>query len=116
MTDNTAIDPAYLAGCLDGEGTFALDGRISVDSTDEVLIRDLAEQYGGSVSYLPPRTERHRPQWRWRVSRKRALVLVGLVLPYLRTKRPHAHALYLAQSHPEAGAAALRVLNRRGPG
>lgn len=85
----TETDLAYLAGIIDGEGSFVaraqLDSRrgtfncsvrISVVSTDKVLIDWLISRFGGRA-YAGTKAKAHwRDKWQWYIGLKKAVELV----------------------------------------
>lgn len=97
---SSAEDRAYLAGILDGEGTFAVGVafaarsvnpshyfRVSISNCDEGLMAWLAD-IGGTVKRV--RHFANRPVLSWSVAGDNAFTFTRAVLPYLRIKRGQA--------------------------
>lgn len=91
----------YLAGFLDGEGSWLLDSttRIVCNNTCPTPLYALKRRFGGTVSEQPQKCRRkqvHRTLFRWAISgedcRKACLELI----PYLIEKKPQAHLLLAA--------------------
>jgi hypothetical protein len=84
---------AWVAGLLEGEGTFVRRGdkklAISVHMTDRDIIERLQFVTGvGRVRACKKQREHHKPSWRWTVaSSKRAKELAMLVYPWLGKRR-----------------------------
>ena len=106
LTTIAAIDLAYIAGIIDGEGTICClshaKGKtcypaVSVSMSDFGVIQWLAEKWGVKTSALPPRALHYRPQIFVRLSGARARLLCRLLLPYLKVKHRQAE---LVQSFP----------------
>lgn len=108
MTD-IAID-AYIAGLIDGEGSFGvwiyvsrqskrpegshyLRRYVTVSNTHEPTIRWLHGECGGHVVRIKRHDPRHKPGWQLYVHDKQAVVLALRVLPYLRIKRRQAEII-----------------------
>lgn len=103
-----AVQFAYLAGILDGEGCFAikktkpLQGRknpwyspcISVGMTSEPVIQLLKDTFGGSMRKERAR-KGYKPIYRWAVTSKRkAIKVLKKVRPYLIEKKEQADVLF----------------------
>jgi len=88
----------YFAGFFDGEGNIAIDRYFSprskspiynllvgVSNTTTVpnLFRD---RFGGSVRVVSRNNIHHSPIYDWRISGRKALEFLNLVLPYLQVK------------------------------
>lgn len=98
------IDLAYIAGLLDGEGSFCclFLGRdrnrrtchpvVCVSMTDEGVIRWLGDVLSVAVS-THKRRENYRRQFAVRVSGKRAVALCGRLKPFLRVKQKQAELM-----------------------
>lgn len=125
--DQPPISIEYLAGFLDGEGCFTKDGRIHVSSTDHVLLRALAARFGGKVYYK--KGPAHCAEaYQWNVPRATCRGLIRSVIPFLRTKREVASAVWalamlparirrddeVLQSRRDQLRAEVTRLNRRG--
>ena len=96
----TKLEYAYLAGIMDGEGTFGIyrskDGRnhhlrCYVVNTDPKLITWLYDTFGGLVY---SRKSKKNPHWKlkyeWVLCKGETVDLVELLLPYLIIKRDQA--------------------------
>ena len=98
----SAVDAAYIAGLVDGEGTIALsrrhanDGRqlvISISSTERPLL-DFARERIGAGKITSKRTAKahHAPAFTYSIGNRQALTLLLQILPYLRSyKRQRAN-------------------------
>jgi hypothetical protein len=100
------LDLAYAAGIVDGEGTIGITeigarpkkGRknpqhriyVAVAMTDAAIPLLMSEMFGGSVNTYHYHPERNRPQTRWSLSGKRAVLCLEALLPYLRLKNAQA--------------------------
>jgi hypothetical protein len=100
---------AYFAGLIDGEGTVAVHAHkarskqrpvIKVDMTCEVTIRALKEHFGG---YLGVKKHRpgNKPQWRWEVTFRKAVLVCEEIRPYLITKAEGADAILRCPKNPQ---------------
>lgn len=101
-----AVDLAYMAGIVDGEGCIAIERfrnqpsrnppsycyrlKIRIGNTNQGLIEYLRLSLGGSVKTVKPRTERDKEAWEWYTAGEPAVEYIKLLLPYLRIKRPQA--------------------------
>lgn len=92
----SALDSAYLAGLMDGEGTVSIKGYksgqvapyLTVQMTDETAIAWLFERLGGSVATRQSGTRRRVYVWHT----ERAAHVLEILLkiqPYAVTKREH---------------------------
>lgn len=95
----SAMDLAYMAGLVDGEGSIYClahaGGKtcypaITVAMTDFGVIEWLAARWQVQVSRMPRRNPKHKPQIFVRLSGERARLLCELLLPYLKVKRAQA--------------------------
>lgn len=137
----TSTELAYLAGIIDGEGSFSLKRRrdqsgmwpsqLCVGNTDMRLMDWLKSHFGGNFSIETRPNPKHKPVGRWTASAKDIAPIVQAVLPYLVIKKSQAE-LILAyrrtvpavrtewKTAPAVTAertrihSALSVLNRRG--
>jgi hypothetical protein len=84
---------AWLAGVIEGEGTFGRSGRsagqVRVVMCDQDIIHRMHVITGiGRVHYRGQRSERCRPQWEWSVTRRgNVLDLDELLAPLLLSRR-----------------------------
>ena len=111
MADFTAVDLAYAAGIMDGEGTIGVTelspgyesgnrkrrrkspsfrDYIAVVMSDPLVPMWLSSTFGGAVYEYPPRKPNHKPTYHWRLSGQKAAEFCGLLLPYLRLKHEQA--------------------------
>src|SRR5262252_5226632 len=91
-----AVDWAYLAGIIDGEGCVSIVMqrqvkcrrtlrhilKLFVGNTDPRLISWCREIFGGSVHYRPPKTTQHKPTWVWEVHHEQCGQVLKYCLPY----------------------------------
>lgn len=101
---------AYLAGIIDGEGSFFIGcyafnkttgtphfhTSIQVTSTDKVLIEWLVDNFGGKcygyTEKQTPKNSRRKP-YRWTIHADRVKHLSELMLPYLVIKKEQAEVM-----------------------
>jgi len=89
----TEAQVAWLAGILEGEGSFLVrrngSGVIQVAMTDRDIIDRLVEVTGaGRIHSRTPAKPHHRPAWVWHVRRHTHVVhIVTAVLPWLGERR-----------------------------
>ena len=92
---------AYLAGIMDGEGTFSYTltangrgekhyyPRMCVGNTDKRLIYWLKGEFGGNVSMV--KMVKYNANWkdmyRWQLQGKNVVILAKRLLPYLIVKQ-----------------------------
>jgi hypothetical protein len=97
MWTNTQL--AYLAGIIDGEGTFYISNgdhrhRILVVNTDEILIKWLQDNFGGLVY---KRTSKAHPNWKmkyeWLICKTDITILCEALLPFLICKKRQAEVM-----------------------
>ena len=96
-----AIDLAYLAGIVDGEGYIGIKksppgkrrktpgyhARIQVRMTDEAAIAFLAATLGGNYYKERPNTKGGKPLYCWQASNAKAEMILRALMPHLRVKR-----------------------------
>ena len=99
----TPNDLAYTGGLIDGEGYigirkvkskaaragYCLALKVHITNTNEWLIKWLHFQFGGSV-YHHRRNAPYKDDWQWCVQTAQALKFLGLIVPYVKIKRPQA--------------------------
>lgn len=85
---------AWVAGILDAEGAFMAPSpsaptkaRVSVEMSDEDVIRYLARVVGLAYHERPARHERAKPTYVLLIRGRRALSLMAEVYPYLSARR-----------------------------
>lgn len=99
------VDPAYIAGFFDGEGSIGLYAskksrrynlRVLVNQVispgSELLFSDLQRQFGGSLFKLKTYSFRHRPAMAWSAYGNGAADFLEALRPHLRLKLPIAEA------------------------
>lgn len=99
----TPTEIAYLAGYLDGEGSFYDAGgtaRLSVGNTYRPLLERLHRHFGGSFSRERRRIKRGRQMWQWVCCGEDVKTILSLVRPYLVEKGPQADMLLEALKYP----------------
>lgn len=97
-------DIAYLAGIIDSDGCIGIQKYsncnayrviLTVVQRDMVLIEYLYSTFGGSVNVVTTNRAGRRDFYlRWVVTDKKAMLVLGQCLPYLKLKQPQA---FLAQ-------------------
>jgi hypothetical protein len=107
------LDNRWLAGYLDGEGSFLWGTgiRVAITNTHAPTLRRLARQYGGAVSQVADRTEQHRTQFQWNVYGDNAEAVVRRALPHLLEKAAQA-AIVLRMRATKPGRARNRLKAR----
>lgn len=110
---------SYTAGIIDGEGYVSITGnpkyslslslRVSVELTNEALVRWFEDTFGGVVYYRPPEKAVHKPTWTWTIRSKDALKFLKVIYPYLRLKKPQAEvAIKFYEQRPKRKGHALQ--------
>lgn len=99
------VSVEYLAGFMDGEGYLALGRiprrgqsreypvRVVVYNTDQEVLEQIRQAWGGTLSYSGPRQPRWKPQYALIWTNAVAAGLLAKVTPYLRIKSKQAVAL-----------------------
>lgn len=93
---------AYLAGLIDGEGCIGftrirnqLIPRLTITNTDQSIISDLKESFGGHIIMRPP----HKLHWKasshWVLQNGKSVELLEKCYKYLRIKKNQAKCLFL---------------------
>jgi len=98
-----ALDLSYIAGYLDGEGSIRISKsrRIATTSPQHTLsveitnthvetLRWIAERIGIGMVRCVSRARDWKPVWRWVIVSNQAYDFLGVILPYLKQKRPQA--------------------------
>jgi len=110
IKDYTVAQLAYLAGILDGEGSFIIGcyafskktgiphfhTTIQVTSTDKVLIEWLVDNFGGKLSTYTAKqmaSNCKRVPFRWTIFSDRVKHLCECTLPYLVIKKDQAQIM-----------------------
>lgn len=105
----TALDLAYMAGFIDGEGSIQISrGRwqkaargytlhLSAKQIDPAPLRQLAASFGGRVIYVLPTQPNRQPHFRWGVTNRAALAALVALFPYLVVKRAQAELAIACQ-------------------
>lgn len=105
-------DLAYLAGILDGEGSIQIRKRkdrgmrrgfcyqlsISIANTNEWLVNWIHFNFEGGIYRKPSLLPHHKQAYLWQATSKQAEVVLKLLLPYLRLKKPQAEIALQFQS------------------
>jgi hypothetical protein len=109
------LEPAYVAGLIDGEGsiginktwkdTYAVRVCVGMSVVAEQVILALQESYGGRVSPMKPDNERCCPKLRWAAEGELAIAVLELIYPFLILKRPQAEVAFRLQDLIRAGKA-----------
>ena len=107
---------AYVAGIIDGEGSIGIYQqkargyrskvmRVTVDNTDEWLIRQLLMWFGGHINRRSDHRGNRKDVWQWYVESKKAGNFLRLILPYVRMKRPQVELAlqFQERKHPCRG-------------
>lgn len=88
-----AIDAAWLAGFLDGEGAFDSprgNARLRVKVTDLDLVLRAAHLMSASYyedNWAHRQNPRHKPSWVAQITGARAVAVMREILPYMGTRR-----------------------------
>ena len=101
IIEMTQIEIGYMAGCIDGEGSFnitpggnqAFNVSLTVSNTDQKMLDKLCNSSGVGVVYTTPCTQRkgNKLLWVWHVgSRVQLSTLLPIIIPALITKRKRA--------------------------
>jgi hypothetical protein len=105
MADFAAVDLAYAAGIIDGEGSIGITelapGRqrrrspqfrpyVAVCMTDPVVPLLLADMFGGTVHTYAGRKPGQKASHHWRLGAQRAAAACEALVPYLRVKHEQA--------------------------
>ena len=89
----TKEDLIYLAGFVDGEGSFAIRNTpgLIIANTYLPILREIKEKFGGTVA---PFKQRPNPKWRqayrWCIYGQNAVALTRKLYPFLREKKQQA--------------------------
>jgi hypothetical protein len=78
--------------------------------TNEWIINQMQMFFGGNTFPNAPRSPRHKPQWQWILSGRKAVVMIEAILPYLKLKRTQAELVIRFQK-----AKSLRMCRHRTP-
>jgi len=133
----TALDTAYLAGLLDGEGFIGLcsNGRavpqpvVQIGMTHLQILEWASTSFGGKVSLLgrPRKPKAHKQCYLWRTRDTQAVAnLLARVVPFLKIKKKAAVLVldycnrrlnneYMSSTAAEEFLARSKDLNRKGP-
>ena len=92
MKQTTPEQVAWLAGIYEGEGSCAITSgraiRVEIVMTDEDTMQRVQSFTGlGSVRSLPPRSENHKPAWRWSIGSADAVEFLQTIMPWLGSRR-----------------------------
>lgn len=93
---------AYLAGLIDGEGCIGftrircqLVPRVTITNTNEKIIYDLKDNFGGHILRRKPHQAGWKPSFHWVIQNSKAVDLLDRVYKYLRIKDLQAVFLFL---------------------
>lgn len=84
---------SYIAGLIDGEGTITLSRNhpgefrspvLSMSNTSQELLDVMTNAFGGSISIQRKTKQHHTQAWNWRVTGRKAIDAIRIILPYLR--------------------------------
>lgn len=103
------LHPAYIAGLIDGEGSFVIyprvsvstghpsyRGEISIGMTNRDPLDALVEGVGGHISFHERQNPGWKPVYAWKLGDpQRILSLLGAISPYLYVKRGQARTMML---------------------
>ena len=102
-----AIDAAYIAGLVDGEGTISLSRRhardrrqlvVSIANTELRLLRFVLERVGaGKITRKKTTAAHHTPSCAYSISNRQALALLEQLHPFLRSHKRERASLVLSQ-------------------
>jgi hypothetical protein len=100
------VSRQYLAGYFDGEGCITIarqarkraDGtpfyshelRLSIGTTDPVIISEFQRVFGGRIQHYEAKNRRQSPVYQWAIHSLRAIKAINALYPYLITKRSDA--------------------------
>lgn len=117
----TAVDLAYAAGLIDGEGTIGITylkpnwaagdksrrrrsplikGQMAVSMCDGDAVPWLRDLFGGSLNVYKPVNPAHRPQTRWSLQGSACAPVCALLLPYLKVKHRQAELVVAYYADP----------------
>lgn len=101
----TTAQLAYLAGIIDGEGTFYIgskrrtingfihySSRVYVVNTNLEIINWLVDNFGG-LKYIRKATNKFRQRYEWILDRTKISSVVTAIFPYLIIKKKHAEVM-----------------------
>lgn len=101
----SAVDVAYIAGLIDGEGTIGLTRKhvgenrqlvISISSTEQSILNYVRTTIGaGRITCKRVSRAHHRPGLTFTLSNRQALALLSQIQPYLKSYKRERGALVL---------------------
>ncbi|WP_417509428.1 LAGLIDADG family homing endonuclease [Methylophaga sp.] len=104
----SAIDAAYIAGLIDGEGTVTLCRKhknesrqlaVTISNTEQALLDYvLAKVVAGKITKKKTAQSHHTPSLTYAIYNRQALSLLKQITPYLRTYKRH-RAEYILQHY-----------------
>ena len=90
----TDIEIAWIAGLLEGEGSFLLPPpsnpsqvSIGIQMTDKDILERLQNYIGGSISKAKKQKEHHKQSYALRIWGRKAEAIMELVYPYMGARR-----------------------------
>lgn len=101
----SAIDAAYIAGLVDGEGTVTLSQEhrterrrlaVTVSSTERALLEFLRDAVGaGQITRKRTYSPKHTPSFAYKITNRQAIDLLSQIASYLRSYKVRRAALAL---------------------
>ncbi len=98
-------DLIYVAGFFDGEGTIVISTHnqklknsktvyyrlmVQISNTYFPIMEWFYEKFGGSLNFHKDKRPNHNPILQWRVTERKAVEFLILIMPYLRLKSQEA--------------------------
>jgi hypothetical protein len=124
----TEIDAAWLAGFLDGEGSFMVtrylskgciaptyDAVISAGNTDVRLVEKCRDLAGGKIAATTAKNPMHRNAYVWQLKGPHVAEVATAVLPFLVSKRAQALVVLELRSITRLGSPKGRNSTRKTP-
>jgi hypothetical protein len=107
---------AYLAGYIDGEGSFALyrkgNARLCVSNTFPGVLAALKKEWGGSIRRKSTTNPNARTAWEWVVDGDNAINAALMVSPYLIEKRTQASLMTQIRTWPPGSEQRKQLIQR----
>jgi hypothetical protein len=104
--DMTELDLAYLAGFIDGEGSIGIVvvakhkkyvTQIAACNCNPTPIMLLKELFGGKIRLRNWKNKKWKPNYEWKLTAKKAAVVIKAILPYLKIKNKQAEIVLRSQ-------------------
>ena len=108
MEQEESIKLAYLAGIMDGDGSFSLCKRnstpnplfypmIQLANQNKELIHSFYDQFGGYInlrkSWVGKDGSQRKDSWRWKLEKRQCLNFLNKIIPFLIVKKQRAEYL-----------------------